>query len=136
MDEKSNLKTLVFIITKSNWGGAQRYVFDLCVAMREKFLVKVILGGDGPLAEKLNGDGIEVITIAELGRDVNIIKDFRSGWKIFRALIKIKPDIVHLNSSKIGGVGSLAARLVFVPRIIFTSHGWALNEDRSLFKKV
>jgi glycosyltransferase involved in cell wall biosynthesis len=135
MDEKSNLKTLVFIITKSNWGGAQRYVFDLCVAMREKFLVKVILGGDGPLAEKLNGDGIEVITIAELGRDVNFVKDFKAGWKIWRALLKIKPDIVHLNSSKIGAVGSLAARLAFVPKIIFTAHGWAFNENRSPLQK-
>jgi glycosyltransferase involved in cell wall biosynthesis len=135
MDEKSNLKTLVFIITKSNWGGAQRYVFDMCVAMREKFLVKVILGGEGPLVEKLKSTGIEVMTIAELGRDVNFIKDLKSGWKIWRALLKIKPDIVHLNSSKIGAVGSLAARLAFVPKIIFTAHGWAFNEDRSAFQK-
>ena len=135
MNEKSNLKTLVFIITKSNWGGAQRYVFDLATAMRDTFSVKVILGGDGPLAEKLKAGGIEVITIPELGRDVNFIKDLKSGWKIFRALRKIKPDIVHLNSSKIGGVGSLASRLAFVPRIIFTAHGWAFNEDRSPFQK-
>jgi glycosyltransferase involved in cell wall biosynthesis len=135
MDEKSNLKTLVFIITKSNWGGAQRYVFDLATAMREKFLVKVILGGDGPLAEKLKDNGIEVMTIAELGRDVNFIKDLKVGWKIWRTLLKIKPSIVHLNSSKIGGVGSLAARLAFVPKIIFTAHGWAWNEDRSSLQK-
>jgi len=142
MDEKSNLKTLVFIITKSNWGGAQRYVFDLCMAMRDKFLIKVILGlpagqagGEGPLAEKLNGSGIEVMTINELGRDVNFVKDLKVVWKIWRALLKIKPDIVHLNSSKIGAVGSLAARLAFVPKIIFTAHGWAFNEDRSPFQK-
>jgi len=135
MDEKSNLKTLVFIITKSNWGGAQRYVFDLATAMRERFLVKVILGGEGPLAEKLKGAGIEVITIAALGRDVSFIKDVKSGWKIWRALSRIKPDIVHVNSSKIGGIGSLAARLAFVPKIIFTAHGWAWNEDRSSLQK-
>ena len=135
MDEKSNLKTLVFIITKSNWGGAQRYVFDLCVAMRDKFLVKVMLGGDGPLAEKLKETGIEVMAINELGRDVNFVKDLKVVWKIWRALLKIKPDIVHLNSSKIGAVGSLAARLAFVPKIIFTAHGWAFNEDRSAFQK-
>src|ERR1035437_2802513 len=135
MDEKSNLKTLVFIITKSNWGGAQRYVFDLCVAMRDKFMVKVILGGDGPLEEKLKSAGIEVMAIAPLGSDVNFIKDLKAGWKIWKALLKIKPDIVHLNSSKIGAVGSLVARLAFVPKIIFTAHGWAFNEDRSSFQK-
>src|ERR1035437_11136266 len=102
--------------------------------MRDTFLVKAILGG-GPLAENLKGAGIEVMTIAPLGRDVNFIKDFKSGWKIWKALLKIKPDIVHLNSSKIGDVGSLAARLAFIPKIIFTAHGWAFNETRSSFQK-
>lgn len=148
MDEKSNPKsnrrTLVFIITKSNWGGAQRYVFDLASAMRDGFSVKVILGlpaqaggesaGAG-LAEKLKGIGCEVIAIPELGRDVNFMKDFKSGWRILKALRKIKPDIIHLNSSKIGAVGSLAGRLARTPKIIFTAHGWAWNEDRSFFQK-
>jgi glycosyltransferase involved in cell wall biosynthesis len=133
--QKSDQRTLVFIITKANWGGAQRYVFDLATAMRDRFSVKVILGGDGPLAERLRESGVEVVSIPELGRDVNFIKDLKAGWKIWRALRKIRPDIVHLNSSKIGAVGSLAARLARVPKIIFTSHGWAWNEDRSPFQK-
>jgi len=37
---------------------------------------------------------------------------------------------VHLNSSKAGGLGSLAARMAGVPRIVFTSHGLAYDEPR------
>jgi glycosyltransferase involved in cell wall biosynthesis len=136
MDEKSNLKTLVFIITKSNWGGAQRYVFDMCVAMREKFLVKVILGGDGPLAEKFKEHRNRSHDHRRARKRRQLHQRLKGPvWKIWRALLKIKPDIVHLNSSKIGAVGSLAARLAFVPKIIFTAHGWAFNEDRSAFQK-
>ena len=46
------------------------------------------------------------------------------------------PDIVHLNSSKIGGIGALAARLEKVPKIIYTAHGWAFNEDRGILWKI
>ena len=40
---------------------------------------------------------------------------------------------MHLNSSKIGGIGSLAARIVKVKRIVFTAHGWAFKERRNIF---
>jgi len=44
--------------------------------------------------------------------------------------LRVRPDIVHLNSSKAGGIGALAARLARVPRIVFTAHGWAFTEER------
>ena len=49
---------------------------------------------------------------------------------------KNKPDILHLNSSKIGGLGAVAGRIAKVPRIVFTSHGWAFNENRSFVSKL
>jgi glycosyltransferase involved in cell wall biosynthesis len=42
---------------------------------------------------------------------------------------------VHLNSSKIGGLGAFAGRIAKVKKIIFTAHGFAFNEDRSTFQK-
>ena len=52
-----------------------------------------------------------------------------------------KPDVVHLNSSKIGLLGALAVLyLKIVNRklkicSVFTAHGWAFNEDRPLLSK-
>ena len=47
-------KKVLFLITKSNWGGAQRYVFDLATNLDpEQFEVVVALGGNGELASKL-----------------------------------------------------------------------------------
>jgi len=130
-------KKVLYVITKSNWGGAQRYVFDMATNIsKEGYDVEVVVGGDGVLVEKLHSAGIPVVSLSGLGRDINITKDF----SVFFALIKLfrqkKPDIVHLNSSKIGAIGAMAARYARVPTIIFTAHGWAFNEDRNFLSKV
>ena len=45
---------ILYMITKSNWGGAQRHVFDLATSMKEKgHDVWVAVGGNGLLKEKL-----------------------------------------------------------------------------------
>ena len=128
---------ILHIITKSNWGGAQRHVFDLVTRLpQEDFEVKVILGGNGPLAERLKEKNIPVRHIENLARDISWTKDARVFFELYRLFKTEKPDIVHLHSSKIGGLGALAARLARVKRIVFTSHGWAFNEDRSFVQKI
>jgi glycosyltransferase involved in cell wall biosynthesis len=42
---------------------------------------------------------------------------------------------VHLNSSKIGGLGAFACRIARVNKIVFTAHGWAYKEDRNIISK-
>lgn len=133
---------ILFGITKSNFGGAQRYVFELASeakrAGNEVFVMCGLpaqSGGDGPLIQKLNESGIQVIPLPHLGRDVSFIKDFKSFLFILRTLRKERPDVFHINSSKMGGLGGFAARLVGVKKIIFTAHGWAFNEPRSAIQK-
>jgi hypothetical protein len=71
-------RKILLVITKSNWGGAQRYVYDLATNLdQNKFEVAVALGGDGPLKQKLNSLGIRIISLDRLERDVNITNDFR-----------------------------------------------------------
>lgn len=124
-------KKILFVITKSNFGGAQRYVYDLARSIpNNEFDVVVAFGGSGLLKEKLTDSHIRVVPIKGLERDIN----FFSEMNVFSQLLKLyrdeRPDIVHLNSSKIGGVGSFAGRIARVPHIIFTAHGWAFNEER------
>ncbi len=125
-------KKILYVITKSNWGGAQKYVYDLATALpKELFEVIVAFGGSGPLAEKLKSSDIRTLSIPSLGRDINILDDIKSLCELYRILKKEKPDIVHVNSSKVGGLGACAARMTGIRRIIFTCHGWPFNEDRS-----
>ena len=130
-------KKILYIITKSNFGGAQRYVYDLAVNLPKKdFEIAVAMGGDGALKDKLEDAGIKTIMIDRLGRDVNIFDDAVVFFNLFKLLREEKLDIVHLNSSKIGGLGALAARFARVPRIVFTAHGWAFNEARNDLQKM
>lgn len=130
-------KTKIFyVITKGNWGGAQRYVYELATALpRAEFDPTVIMGEFEALEKKLIGSGIKTIKIPELGRDISFAKDLKSFWQLLKIFRKEKPQIIHLNSSKIGGLGSLAGRLARVPKIIFTVHGLAHNEQRPGWQK-
>lgn len=137
------MKTKVLlVVTKSNFGGAQRYVFDLANNLpREQFDVSVAFGPapdgkPGRLAKLLAENGVRTILVPELARDIHAAGD----WRAFRALLTLfkneKPQVVHLNSSKAGGLGAFAARIVGIPRIIFTAHGLPFDEDRSFFSRL
>ncbi len=129
-------KKVLFIITKSNWGGAQRYVYDLATNLDQTaFAVTVAMGGNGVLKDMLDNAGIKTIPLPTLENSMRIKSALGATQMLYRLFRDESPDIVHLNSSVAGAVGAIAARLARVPRIIFTAHGWAFNEDRSWWQK-
>ncbi len=137
-------KKILFVITKSNWGGAQRYVYDLATSLpKGSFETKVLYGGTGEadagrgvLSVNLREKGVQGIFLQDFMRDVSFSKE----WGVLFRLIEIfkteKPDVVHLNSSKAGGLGAIAAQLAGIKNIVFTVHGWPFLEDRSVVAKM
>jgi glycosyltransferase involved in cell wall biosynthesis len=69
-------------------------------------------------------------------RDISTRKELSALRELVGLFKRERPDVVHLNSSKAGGLGALAARLARVPRIIFTSHGLAWDEDRNFLARM
>lgn len=131
------MKKILLLITKSNWGGAQHYVYDLATHLpKEKFSVVVAAGGNGTLLQDCTQEGVQTVTLPSLGRDVSPLKDLQSLREVRELLKKEKPDVLHLNSSKAGFVGALAGRLEKVPRIVFTAHGWSFNEKRPVYQQI
>jgi glycosyltransferase involved in cell wall biosynthesis len=129
-------KKILFLITKSNWGGAQRYVFDLANNLpSDQFDVSVATGGDGMLVEKLQHAGLKVHLLKDLKRDVSVISEIKVFFSLLKLIQKERPDILHLNSSKAGALGAIIGRICRVPKILFTAHGWAFNEDRPQWQK-
>lgn len=128
---------ILFLITKAHpYGGAQRYVFDLATTLRDRYEVVVALGGEGRLLETLHSNQIRMIPLPNLRRDIRIKDELRSFFDTYRMLRKERPDILHLNSSKAGGLGALAGRLAGVKKIVFTAHAWAWNEDRGALSRI
>ncbi len=124
-------KKILFGITKANWGGAQRYVFDLATRLAaDKFEIIVMGGAAGLLKEKLTSAGIRFIEITELDRDVSFARELKAFWRILKIIRAEKPDILHLSSPKMAGLGALAGRIARVPRVVVTIHGWSFNERR------
>ncbi|PIR70341.1 MAG: hypothetical protein COU46_01880 [Candidatus Niyogibacteria bacterium CG10_big_fil_rev_8_21_14_0_10_42_19] len=129
-------KKILFIITKSKWGGAQRYVYDIVTNLdKNEFEASVALGYGGALADELRKSGVKTHLI-KTTRNVALVEDIKTFVKLLKIISEERPDIVHLNSSKIGGIGAVAARIMMVPKIIFTVHGWAFEEDRPMFQKI
>lgn len=127
----------MFVITKGNWGGAQRYVFDIASSLpKSKFNPVVVFGEGDRLETKLKEISVRTVKIPSLGRDINLVQDFKVIVDLVNLFKKEQPDIIHLNSSKIGILGAIAGRLAKVPKIIFTGHGWAWNENRFVLSKI
>jgi len=133
-------KSILYIITKSVWGGANKHVYDLATYLADEFEVAVAAGSQGKFAQKIKEAKIPYYQIKNFQRKINPLKELFAFFEILRLIWQLKPDIIHVNSSKAGGLVGSATWLYKIlrrfnlrisrPRLIFTAHGWAFNEDR------
>lgn len=125
------MKKILYAITKSNFGGAQKYVYELAIRSKEQgFDVHVACGGNGLMKTKLEQAGIPVHPLHDAERDISILKEISTLFRLHQIVRDLLPDIMHVNSPKLGGLGSLIGRFHGVPRVIYTNHGWPFMEDR------
>ncbi|MDA1335157.1 MAG: glycosyltransferase family 4 protein [bacterium] len=131
-----NKKRVLFISTKSVLGGAQRYIVDLVDYLPKDFFdMSVAAGGKGPLGEKIRKRNIPFYEINDLERNLNPFKDLVSLFLMMGLIRKVRPDILHLNSSKAAVLGGIAGKLLRVPKIISSTHGWPFLEDRPKWQR-
>ena len=132
---------ILFIITKSEIGGAQRFLYELVTHLSpEKYEIMVAAGGHGELFEKLYKKDVKTVTIRNFSNIMGI-KNFLALWEIFQIIKKSNPDVLYLLSSEAGFTGSLAGsfyRLIFWcqnPKIIYRIGGWAFKEPENIITK-
>lgn len=138
MDQESTTRPqkIILVITKSNWGGAQKYTHDLAIGLKERgFEVVVAAGGNGEMAHRLKEAGVPVHHLEMMKNNMNPFSTFLVVTELVTLFRKEKPDVVQISSSKAGLFGAIAGRLAGVPRIIFTAHGWTFNEERPRLQK-
>lgn len=128
---------ILYCITKGNFGGAQRYVYDLANNIdKNQYEITVLCGEGETLPDRLKERGIKVIRLSSLKRDIGIKNEIKSFIEIYKIFKKEKPDVIHLNSSKMGGIGAFIGRVIGIKKIIFTAHGFAFNENRPWWQKL
>ena len=80
---------VVYVITKSVWSGAGKYVFDLASNLpKNRFYPIIAAGGQDDLARRLLEKNIEYREIKNFQRDVNIFRDFLLFLKYFLCFLK------------------------------------------------
>jgi glycosyltransferase involved in cell wall biosynthesis len=120
-------RSLVYAITLAEVGGAQSYVRNLLPVVSEHYDVTVAAHGDGPLRAAAEESGIPFVPLRHVRRAISPVEDTRGLVELTRLFRRVRPDIVHLNSSKAGILGRLAATVARVPVTVFTVHGWAFK---------
>lgn len=124
------------VITRMIIGGAQENTLYTCAGHLAKgHRVTLVTGpSPGPEGELLQEgcpDGLEVIVMPELVRELSPLTD----WRAYRALLRLfrerRFSVVHTHASKAGIVGRVAARRADVPFVVHTVHGQAFHAYQS-----
>jgi glycosyltransferase involved in cell wall biosynthesis len=128
------------IITKAEWAGAQRVVYEICKMAKQynNINMEVATGENGILVDKLEKDlGIKVHVLKKLVHPINPFIDYK-GYKEIKRLIKENNyDVVHCHSTKAGILGRLAANKMDVKKIIYTVHGyWPILQYEGIKRKM
>lgn len=106
---------VVRIIARLNVGGPARHVAWLEAGLRERGVESLLVAGVVPpgeddmsyFAESL---GVRPVIIPEMSREVSP-KDSVTVWKLYRLLLRERPDVVHTHTAKAGTVGRAAGLL-------------------------
>jgi len=115
-------RRVLLLITSLDRGGAQHHVRDLLAARPGECEFVLAGGGDGWLAREAARLGIAVHSLY-LPSDTHSITDLRAKGQIRTLFAGLKPDLVHVHSTKAAFFGRLAARDLGIP-VVYTVHGW------------
>lgn len=106
---------VVRIIARLNVGGPARHVTWLTAALSAAGVESVLVAGrvppgEGDMTYFAEAHGIKPLIIPEMSREISL-GDAITIWKLYRHLVRLKPDIVHTHTAKAGTAGRIAGML-------------------------
>jgi len=153
---------ILYIITKSEAGGAQTHVLQLAQYMQSKGHNVAVMANQGGYLEKISNFQF-LISNQFLNSNFKTSgkikfyrnKYFKNSYNLFLGMMAMreikkvvedfKPDIVHCHSTVAGFWTRLTLRQVRQAHckqaqgklpVIFTAHGWGFTEGASFFRKM
>lgn len=118
---------LLLVVTLAEAGGAQTYAAQLIAGLRDRFELTVSAYGPGPLRDAAAAAGVPFVPLRHVRRPVRPWRDLLGLVELIRLCRRVRPDIVHANSSKAGALAMLAGSVTGVRARVFTAHGWAFR---------
>lgn len=121
------LKKKLLFIVEAMGGGVFTYTVDLTNNLVNKYDVYVAYGTrkQTPIDyENYFDKRVHLIMVKNFGRTVRMDKDIKAFFEIKNIARKIKPDFIHLHSSKAGVLGRIAFAFGKIP-VYYTPHGYS-----------
>lgn len=134
------------IIDRLNIGGPAKHVVWLSAGLKgDEFETLLVTGtvppGEGDMGYFAREAGIEPIVIPEMSREIGW-RDLFVVWKLYRLMLRFRPQIVHTHKAKAGAAGRIAAllykwftptALLLRPRRVYTVHTFHGHTFHSYF---
>src|SRR6266545_155255 len=102
------------VIARLNMGGPALHVAYLSAGLRERGYVTTLVAGslargEESMAFVAQELGVQVISIAELHREISPLRDALAVLRLARLIRLRRPQILHTHTAKAGAIGRLAA---------------------------
>lgn len=117
---------ILYLITKSEFGGAQTHVADLCrYFFAQGHQVTVMSRAGGWLENECRHIGVTFVDNKYFSNHISPVSLYQGVRAVQACVRQYKPDIVHCHSSAAAFFGRVAIRKNI--RTIYTAHGWGFN---------
>lgn len=131
-------KVKIVHVVEAFGGGVFGVLIDLLNGTSDDFDITVLYSPREQTPENFKeyyNNNIKFIEIKNFTRNISPIKDLKAYIEVKRHIKEIKPDIVHLHSSKAGIIGRLAISAKKT-KMFYNPHGFSfLKEDDSKLKR-
>ncbi len=131
------VKKILFVV-EAMGGGIFTYIVDLANELVNKYDLYIAYAVRPQTPEDYRSyfdKRIHLIKVKNFICVINPIKDVRACFEIKQIVKRIRPDIIHLHSSKAGAIGRIALNGSKIP-MFYTPHGYSfLMENYTLIKR-
>lgn len=128
----------VLHIVESFGSGVFSFLTDLINETHEKFDIYIAYGVRDETPQNFADyfdKSVKFIMVNNFGRSISPLQDFKAYVEIKKIIRQVKPDIIHLHSSKAGFIGRFAANCKKT-RVLYNPHGFSfLMQDSSALKR-
>lgn len=131
-------KKKILFVVEAMGGGIFTYIVDLANDLANIYDMYIAYGVRPQTPENYKDyfdECIHLIKVKNFTRSITFIRDFKAMIEIRRIAKEVKPDIIHLHSSKAGVIGRIVFNGKDIP-VFYTPHGYSfLMENYKLGKR-
>jgi glycosyltransferase involved in cell wall biosynthesis len=129
-------KCIALAVTLAEIGGVQVFLLEFAQYLKKMGHEVTILAGSGAwLSEQAKTHGINFIRLNHMRRDIHPIQDILAIRELNQLFHQHNFDAVHLNSTKMGVLGSIAGNIAKIDRIVYRIGGWVFLEKLPSWKR-